>query len=241
MATLQVSAAAVHFDSSLNVSATKQYTAVGSSFQSNSIAVGSTDEAVDVTEVVTAKYVLIKHISGDTLLVGLDGSTYPFRLTTGEPMLLRLDIEGLVETQTITTIADTAGSLDGDYFTLEGKSGTWGVWYDVDNNGTSAPAHGKTNSLEITSVVTGNSAILVADATAVDMAASTAFSADFAISHTVGTTLITLTDRHTGTRTNIAADTSGFTVATTQAGAASPSVHLKSVGTTQAVVAVTPA
>lgn len=241
MATLQTQIALIHLDSGLSTQAVTQRTASAESFSALAVTVGTTDEIVALGDVTTPKQVLVKLVSGDPLLVGLDGSTYPFRLEDDdEAMLLRLDVEGVVETQTVTTIADTAGSLDGDYFTLTGNSGSWGVWYDVDNNGTSAPAHGATNALEITSVVTGDTAILVADATATDMEASTAFSADFTVGHTTGTTLITLTDKHTGTRTNIAAGTSGFTVATTQAGAASPVVHLKSTGTSQVVTAAAP-
>jgi hypothetical protein len=241
MSTLQTQITLVHINSGIAANSAVQRTSISPQFSPLVVTVGTTDETVNLGDIVTAKQVMLKLISGDPVRVGLDGSAYPFKLVDeGEGMLLRLDVEGLVETQTITTIADTAGSLDGDYFTLQGNSGTWAVWYDVDNNGTSAPAHGMTNALEITSVATGNSAILVADVTAADMAASAAFSADFAISHTVGTTLITLTDKHTGTRTNIAAGTSGFTVATTQQGAASPVIHLKSLGTSEVLTAVAP-
>lgn len=242
MSTIQTQVAVIHIESSLTATAAVQRTSAEDAFTPIAVSVTTSDETVDLGDVITPQQVLVKLVSGDDVRIGLDGSTYPFRLSgDNDVTLLRLDVAGLLETQTVTTIADTAGSLDGDYFSLEGHSGTWGVWYDVDNNGTSAPAHGKTNSLEITSVVTGDTAILVADATAVDMAASTAFSADFTIAHTVGTTLITLTDKHTGTRTNIAAETSGFTVATTQAGAASPVVHMKSAGTSSVVTMVAPA
>lgn len=248
MSTIQTQLVVSHLSSSLSISSAVQRTAVGSTFTANAIEVLAVDETIPLGDVTTAQQVVLKLVSGDAVRVGIEHSgvafddTYPFRLAAaGEALLLRLDVEGLVETSTITTIADTAGSLDGDYFSLEGNSGTWAVWYDVDNSGTAAPAHGKTNALEITSVVTGNSAILVADRTATALAASTAFSADFTIAHTVGTTLITLTDKHTGTRTDIAANTSGFAVATTQPGAASPVIHLLSLGTSSVVVGVVPA
>lgn len=215
-------------------------TAERAGFSVGEVTVGTTDESVS-TEYLNPRNIMLRLLSGDDVRVGLDGSTYPFRLAADDDFtIFQLDVEGLREISTVTTIADVAGSLDGDYFTLEGSSGTWGVWYDVDDNGTSAPAHGMTNALEITSVVTGNSAILVADATATDMAASTAFAADFTVTHTVGTTLITLTDNYTGTRTNLAAGTSGFTMATTQGGAASPVIHMKSLGTSQVLVGVIP-
>lgn len=241
MSTLQTQINLIHLQAGLSVPSVTQRTAISSQFASNAIEVGATDEIIPLGDITTPKQVMVKLISGDRLRIGLDGTTYPFELVDAdEATLFRLAVEGIVEISTVTTIADTAGSLDGDYFTLAGNSGTWGVWYDVDNNGTSAPAHGMTNALEITSVATGNSAILVADATAVDMAASAAFLADFSITHTVGTTLITLTDKHTGTRTNIAAGTSGFTVASPQQGAASPVIHLKSLGTSEVVTAVAP-
>lgn len=242
MSVIQVNSSIVHLNSTLNVNNNKQYTSVEEGFVSASIGVASTDEVVDVGEIINPKFVFVKNISGDDLRIGMDGSTYPFRLTTGEAMTVRLDAEGLVETQTVTTVADVASSLDGTYFTLEGNSGTWAVWIDVGDTGTAEPAHGMTNDVEVTAIVADATAAQVAAAIYAALAASTAFLADFTVTYVAASSLITITDKYTGTRTNLAngGTSPGFTMSTTQAGAASPQVHLKSVGTTQAVVAVAP-
>lgn len=240
MSTIKTSVSIVHFGSGLRTSSSVQRTAYESTFSADSISVGTTPETVALGDITTPRTVLLRNSSGNDLLVGFSNSVFPMRLSATESMLLRLDVEGLVEKSTVTTVADVAGSLDGDYFVVTGLSGSWGIWYDVDNNGTPAPAHGATSAVEVTGVVTGATAAAVAAATYASLTASTAFMLDFSVSYTAATSVIVITDRHTGTRTSVSAGTSGFTVAETQSGAASPSIYLKSTGTTNTVVAVAP-
>ena len=168
---------------------------------------------------------------------------YDQEVAPGDIAMIRLRDGDKLETQTVQTIADVSASLDTDYFTLEGASGTWAVWYDVDDDGATEPAHGATNSIEITGVATDDTAATVASVTATELAASAEFSADFDVSYdaTADDDLITITDKFNGTRTNIAAGTSGFTVATTQGGAAGRSLYAKaSAGSMECLVAVMP-
>lgn len=201
------------------------------------------DETVPTGDLVTPRYVTLALLTGDDILVGLDGSTYPFRLNGTEAMHFRLDVEGLLETQTITTVADSSDSLDATYVTLEGNSGTWAIWIDTDDSGTSEPSHSKDSSVEVTGIATDDTAADVAAAIYAALAASTAFLADFDVAYdaSVDDDLITITDKHTGTRTDLTdTGTTGFTVATTQAGAASSTIHVKSTGTSDLGYLVSP-
>ena len=199
---------------------------------------------VDFGTVDNPKYVAFSHTGTDnSILVGFDGVSYDMEIAPGDIALVRIRDEGKLETQTAQTVADSSGSLNTDYFTLEGNSGTWAVWFDVDDSGSSEPAHGQTNSVEITSIVTDDTAASVALAIYTDLIASTEFTADFDVAYdaTVDDDLITITDKFLGNRTNIAAGTSGFTVATTQAGATGRSVYAKSsAGEIEALIAVMP-
>lgn len=181
----------------------------------------------------------------DDVLISLDGgSTYPLRITEGDLQRLRLNSEGKLETSTVQTVADTSASLDGTYFTLEGNSGTWAPWIDVDNSGTAEPAHGADSSVEITSIATDGTAAENAAAIYADLIANSAFMADFDVAYDAATDLITITDKHTGTRTDIAdgagGAATGFTLATTQQGAADTSIYIKSVGTSIATIFAVP-
>lgn len=83
-----------------------------------------------------------------------------------------------------------------------------------------------------------------ATAAQVATAVETALNADDEFTATADSAVVTITDKHTGTRTGANANgISGLTVASPnpQDGAASPTVYLKSAGTSQVVVAVAPA
>lgn len=61
----------------------------------------------------------------------------------------------------ITVTGDTAGSLDGDYFILDGENGSVCFWIDVDNGGGSAPGGSCASAdaqEEITGITTGMTA-----------------------------------------------------------------------------------
>lgn len=68
----------------------------------------------------------------------------------------------------ISCVADVAGSLDGTYMRLDDEDGSVGLWIDVDNSGTSAPAGATAldRQLEVTGVATGDAAAAVATAVA---------------------------------------------------------------------------
>jgi hypothetical protein len=70
---------------------------------------------------------------------------------------------------------------------------------------------------------------------------SAAFAADAYITGSVLADLVTLTDKFTGTRTNIAdTGSTGFTLTTTQSGGANPTIYLKSTGVSYATVSIAP-
>ena len=212
------------------------------------VALTTADTLVDVDSTVTAGQIALSHEGdeGDAglILVGFDGTLYDQSLGPGEFVLIRLRNEDKLETQTITTVADVSANLDATYVTLEGNSGTWAIWIDADDSGTAAPAHGKDSAVEITGIVTDDTAAAVALAIYTELVADTAFAADFDVSYdaAVDDDFITITDKFTGTRTDLAdTGTTGFTVATTQAGAASRAVHIKSsTGIIDTMVAVMP-
>lgn len=235
MSTIQTQISLVHLDSGIPVTSVVQRESNESTFVANAITVGTTDETIPLGDVITAEQVEIKLTSGDRLRIGLDGSYYPFTLVrAGEGQILRLDVEGLVETQSITTVADVADSLDGTYFAITDVNGeTWAI-------GVGTLTHSEDHEVA-TALLTGQTAIQVAAALYAALAADTGFLAVFAATNPDGATILTITDKHTGTRANIAdTGSTGFTLATTQSGAASPVIHLKSTGTSQVVVGVAP-
>jgi hypothetical protein len=71
---------------------------------------------------------------------------------------------------TIDVTGATPAGIDGDYFLLYDLDGSVAFWFDVDNNGTSEPAHGADRSVEVTTVVSADDdiAISLALATAID-------------------------------------------------------------------------
>jgi hypothetical protein len=123
--------------------------------------------------------------------------------------LLGNDPEGFQEVTELRAVADIAASLDGKFFILPDAAGSVGVWIDVDNSGTAAPAGATacTRAIEITTVATGDDAATVAAAIAAALDADAAFSASAAGS------LVTITDAAIGARAAATAETSGFTVA----------------------------
>jgi len=72
--------------------------------------------------------------------------------------------EAISEVTTLTMRADSSDDLDGKYFVIHDEDDSVAVWFDVDDSGTSEPSHGQDRALEITAVVTDDSAINVAAA-----------------------------------------------------------------------------
>ena len=121
------------------------------------------------------------------------------------------------EITTITTVADTAASLDAKYFylfsSLLGAESAVAFWIDVDNNGTAEPAHGADTSVEITTITSGMTAPQVATAIAAVINARSEWNAS-----AVGN-VITVTDQVPGLRTDAYDGNTTFTFAVTTQGA----------------------
>lgn len=77
---------------------------------------------------------------------------------TGFGMLSRTPTE-----QRVICVADIADSLDGKFFTLYDASGTVAFWIDTDDSGTVEPDHGCDRAVEITTIVTDDTAGTVRD------------------------------------------------------------------------------
>ena len=200
---------------------------------------------VDVDTVLTPKYFAFGHQGTEgSILVSLDNVTFDQEVAPGDTLLVRLRNLDKFETQTMVTVADVADSLDAKYVILNGNSGSWAIWIDVDDSGTVEPATGATNSAKVSSIVTNDTAAAVALAIFTDLSVDTGFLEDFRVTYdaTVDDDLVTITDNFTGVRTNIA-DTgvTGFTVATTQEGAVGRSVYAKaSAGEIEALISIMP-
>jgi hypothetical protein len=121
---------------------------------------------------------------------------------------------GDVEKTSVTTVADVAGSLDGTYFILQDSAGSVAFWYDISGT-TTEPVHGADRAVEITTVLTGDAANLVATKTATAINADSAFAAPAP----AGAEII-VTDAEAGVRAAAVAGTSGFTIAQSAPGSA---------------------
>jgi hypothetical protein len=113
------------------------------------------------------------------------------------------------KTETITCIADSAGSLDATQFYLFDEEGGIQVWIDVDNDGTTAPGSILARSLEVTGVSTGDTAADVATAVASTIDAHASFSA------TASSGVVTVTHDDTHTVYPAYDNDTGFTFAVT--------------------------
>ena len=356
MSTILTSATISNEESGFNLSGSKQRTTIESGFSGDSLSVSTSDEVVALGDFTTARNIMLKHLSGDDLRIGLDGSTYPFRLSLGEVTLFRLDVETNVETATIVAEADTDTSLSSKYLVLNDKDGSVWVWFstgeqavvtltmdtqptdgdtivigsrtytwegtltEVDGNiwigadlaaaklnlGYAIAASGGTPGTDYATAMTANTEVTIAafvsdDAvftailagiaansftSTIDVTGGNVFSAatltggtaastapagspnrklqvdvvanstdlviavalaagldaDSQFASAVPTTAtVTVSDAHSGTRTDAAdGDTGWAAPTTTQQGAASPTIHMKSLGTTQVAVGIAP-
>lgn len=115
--------------SSLGVGSNPSREATENGFIAISLTVGDTDQVISYGDLQTPKEVVLVLDSGDPVQIGLDGATYPFRLSfVGQPSLLPLDVEGLREISTIICEADD-GSLPGKYFDIEDRNGVVRVYF----------------------------------------------------------------------------------------------------------------
>lgn len=130
------------------------------------------------------------------------------------------DIVGTPTEYTVDTVADVAGSLHLTWFTVYDSQGSVAVWYDVNNTGAPAPAHGANRGIRVATVVTNDNANDVASKTGQVLTLDNAYSVG------VITNQITLTSLVNGVLPNGSASTSGFAVSTS-AGTADNSIDGK--------------
>jgi len=113
------------------------------------------------------------------------------------------------ETETITCVADTAGSLDGTYFILHDEDGSVAFWIDVDDSGTAQPTLTVDRYVEITGIATGDSA------TAVATAVASAIDGDSKFSASAASNVVTVTHGDDSPQYPGFPQTAGFTFAVT--------------------------
>lgn len=120
------------------------------------------------------------------------------------------------EITTVECVADSGGSLNQKYFRIYDSAGSVGVWIDVDNSGSAAPAgvSGDDRTIEVTGVATGDTAAAVATAVAAALDADGQFHAG------ASDDTVTVYDATGGTRTDAGAGDSGFTVTVIDQGSA---------------------
>jgi hypothetical protein len=216
---------------------TTVYNSNEASFVVDGQTVTTSPVAVDIGTIQTPKAYFFVLESGSDLLISLDGgSNYPLRLSGNNDMqMFRVDFESYREISQVVAEADISGSLGGDYIDMYDVDGLVRIWFDVDN-GSSAPAAGGGRLVEV-DIATDDTADTIASAFV------SAFTNDANLDVTATSATITITDKYTGTRTNIADGATGTgwaSITTSQEGAAAPSVYIKSEGTSEIVLSVIP-
>lgn len=131
------------------------------------------------------------------------------------------DIVGTPTSYTVNTVADVAGSLDQKYFILNDSQGTAAVWYDLNNAGNPAPAHGANRAIRVATVNTGDTATAVATKTGLTMALDNAYSISVVSNQITATSLVN------GSLPIPSNGTSGFTTARSVNGTADNSLDGK--------------
>ena len=236
MSTLNTSILLGHTESQISVSSAASETVGGNDALFLNISVGTTDYEIDPAEITGQRAVAIRLLSGDDVIAGLDGTNYPFRITdTGGAFFRFNEDDGTVEITTITAEADTAGSLNGDYFDLTDANGTVRVWLDVNSAGTApaVPAGGRLLEVDL---ATG------ATAEAVAVAIVAALTTDGMFTATNAVEVLTITDKYPGVRANASAGTTTWAAPVkSQTGVAVPTtIHIKSKGVSQVMIGVVP-
>lgn len=154
---------------------------------------------------------------------GSDGSKPQVALEVGSNSLSTKEKTG------ITCVADVAGSLDGKYFIIYDQNGSVGVWFDIDNNGTSIPggASAANRAIKVTGANTGATASQVATALRAALIADSKFT-----SSTVLTTVVTAINTDAGAMTDAVDGNTGFGFSVTKQGSDAGDVDLTFVETT---------
>jgi hypothetical protein len=112
--------------------------------------------------------------------------------------------------------AGAASALTGKYFILRDAGGTVGVWFDIGNEGTAAPAgaSGATRAIEVNTIARGATAAAVATALAAVLENDSKYAA------VAADTKVTVTQSELGVRVDAADGDTGFTFSTTTQGSA---------------------
>lgn len=118
------------------------------------------------------------------------------------------DIVGTPTSYEIDTQADIGGSLHLQWFVVHDAAGSVAVWYDIDNTGAPAPAHGQDRGIRVANVVTGDSANTVASQTGLVLALDNAWTTGVIANQ------ITLTSNVNGVLPAATGGTLGWTTAT---------------------------
>jgi hypothetical protein len=109
---------------------------------------------------------------------GTEGSGTGFSISTDRDGMDAEDDPACKEATKIgVTPNQSAAALNGKYFVLSDDAGTVAFWYDIDNSGTPAPAHGASRGVEISTVNTGDDDKTIAEKTAAAIDADSKFSA----------------------------------------------------------------
>ena len=132
MSTIRSGISLAHATSRLRASGSQSRTTVESGFSTAPITVGTSDQSLSLGDVITPQQVAVSVISGSPVLVGLDGSTYPFYLeAVGASLLIPFAVASLKETSVIVAEADSGASLSSKYFVLTDRAGTVWVWLNT--------------------------------------------------------------------------------------------------------------
>lgn len=239
MANIQVNTILTQQATQLVLSAFTTETVGEDTFTNATISVNTSAETLALADVITPGLYFIKNLEGsDIIEVSLDGgSGFPIAIPAGLGNIFRVNAEARLETATVQTVADVAGSLDATYFVVtDVNAETWAI-------GDGTLSSGEDHEISVTADLTDATAAEVAAAFYAAMIANTAFTALFTVAYdaAVDDDLITITDKFSGTRTNIADGVStGFTLTTTQEGSAVPAVQVKSAGTSTVFYGVAP-
>ena len=152
---------------------------------------------------------LISLLGVEDLLSQLPSITPKLTITNGTNTVTYSFVQGVSEVTDITCIADTANSLNGDYFDIySANDATKYRFYYKTSGGADTPPAITTETLVKINVVTGSTASVVAGKT---RDALNLYGLDFtAIDNTLPT--IRVTNINPGYTTNASAGTSGFTI-----------------------------
>lgn len=130
-----------------------------------------------------------------------------------------LDAAAVAQVEKLTAVADSSDDLDGQGVLLQDDVGSVAFWIDMDDSGTTIPAWASAadRAVEVTTLVTDDSASVVAGKLATAIAADSKFTSAVAVGAEV-----TITHTPAGVRSAIGADgdSAGFSFSLETAGAA---------------------